>query len=480
MNPIIRFQRHHIMAQKVHKLFFLVLLTLVCISGLTSQISAWRKKLTGAGSTVSLNPQNPNTVIAERDPGKLYVTHDQGRTWNYLGAPALSFIRQIIIHPSDTTTIFAAGEEGAGLRKSTDYGQTWKSVIPVLDIDGESVVYDPVHPDTLYAGSFPDGKVYRSVDRGETWSNQGSTNSNLCALAVRPDSANILYAGSGGGRISKSTNRGLTWKVVKVGPPGDFQETPKIVINSIDPAIAYATTFGNTESTLDVWKTTDGGEHWFRTALQATLIWGMDIDMQNPNVLYVGTFDRDPSSVYKTTDGGDSWITLDPGLPSPGSIWSVKVHPLDSNQVWIGMTSGSFGTGGIYRWSRSSTGLRGAVRDGITGNPVTNGIIRNAATSETWDLSITTGRYSFGYFDGDSSLTASLHAEVYPYYIDEEQVDFIADSIAEHDIALNPLDYGRITGEVRDSATQQPVHAHVNLYANRSIGKTTKIGRAHV
>ena len=166
-------------------------------------------------------------------------------TWTFLSSPGLTYIRQIIVHPNDTLTIFAA-DASSGLRKSTDGGLTWNTVITNYGIDGESITYDPNHPDTMYAGNFADGKVYRSTNRGSAWTLQGIAGVELCAFSSRPDSANILYGGTGGGSISKSTDAGVTWRVVKPAVSGGvFEEVPKIVIDKSNPQTAYATINGN-------------------------------------------------------------------------------------------------------------------------------------------------------------------------------------------------------------------------------------------
>ena len=73
-------------------------------------------------------------------------------------------------------------------------------------------------------------------------------------------------------------------------------------------------------------------------------IWSLDIDKQNPSVLYAGSFSETFSTVYRTTDGGDNWSPIHRGLTDE-DLWSIKVHPADSNVVWV---AGSSDTSGIF------------------------------------------------------------------------------------------------------------------------------------
>jgi hypothetical protein len=89
-----------------------------------SPVEAWRKKLSAVALTVAINPLNPNTVYAEKGFNLLSISFDKGKTWPLISHPGVGSIRQILVHPTDTMTIFCAGGSG-DLRKSTDYGATW-------------------------------------------------------------------------------------------------------------------------------------------------------------------------------------------------------------------------------------------------------------------------------------------------------------------------------------------------------------------
>ncbi len=439
--------------------FFLQTVT-VCTSN--AQIFAWRRSFAASTNTIGVNPENSNSVYAQSQNGALVVSYNRGMTWTPLGFPGLSGIRQIIVHPSDTTVIFVAAF-GGGLRRSADYGNTWSTVIPGYGIDGESITYDLNRPDTMFAGNFPNGAVSRSTDRGATWTEMGAAGSVMCALAHRPDSVNILYAGTGGGRISKSTDFGTTWRLVA---SANTYEIPKIVIDPINPLVAYGAAYAGADSNDGVWKTTNGGEQWERTSLAGVSIWALDISHIDPNVLYAGSFSDMHEAVFRTADAGITWDTLKTGFPRNGNAWGLKVDPSDPQMVWLAI-NGSFTQAGIYRWAQLRARVQGTVRDSATAQPVTTGFIVLGSTQDTVRLE-PTGMYSFDYFDGDSTLNPVAHAQAYPFYLHDEQLSFIQDSITSHDVFLQRLPKATISGIIRSLSTQQPVQAVVELFGEGS------------
>ena len=418
---------------------------------------SWRLRLGGTSiHAVGINPLNSNTVYAYS--GSLLVSYNRGFTWSTLGDPGIGNLNQILVHPSDTSVIFCLAISG-GLQRSSDYGGTWTDVLPDLGIDGESLVLDPLHPDTLFAGNFEDGAAYRSTDRGLTWDLRSHAGSYLCALAVRPDSAQILYAGTGNGAISKSTDAGLTWRLVK--DEGAF-ETPRIAVDPIDPMVAYATASGGSDTTTGVWKTTDGGEHWMLTNLRGLSVWAMEVDRNTSGVVYSGLW-AEGRGVFKTTDGGIVWDTLAIGLPQIAQAWNLKVHPMNPTMIWLAI-------GGIYRWLPSIATIQGFILDAATGDTVTNGFIKLASTGEQILLDSSGGSFSFHYYDGDPSLTSIAHLEAYPYYSKDESVEFMIDSVITHDIVLTPLIRTSITGRVEDSISHSPLSAGITLTSTTSVG----------
>jgi photosystem II stability/assembly factor-like uncharacterized protein len=401
-------------------------------------------------------------VFAEGQAGTIIVSYNSGQTWQQHSIVDISFIREILVHPSDTNTIFCAEFVG-GLLKTTDNGNSWNVVLEDYGIDGEAFSYDPQHPDTMYAGNFNDASVYRSSDRGTTWQYQGDAGDALCALAIRPDSGNILYAGAGSGRISKSTDEGVSWYEVK--PPGSL-EIPRIVIDNFNPRIAYAAAYAGAANNIGVFKTTDGGEHWFLTPLNGVNIWSLDIDKQNPSILYAGSFSESFSTVYRTVDGGEHWTSIHRGLTDE-NLWSIKVHPADSSVVWV---AGASDTSGIYSLNQSRTNIICVIRDAVTFDTIKNGTVTNLATGEVENLASTRGIYTFSRLKGDSIVTPVAKILSYPYYSKEMQYTFTPNSTVVEDVFLDKLPQTTLRVTISDTNTNTHPFSEAFLTISTSIG----------
>jgi len=368
-------------------------LTIFTFANSYGQYQYWHRIFDGQGEAVGVNPVNSNTIYSENFSSQLVASHDGGKTW---GAP-LSGIqyqtREILVHPRDTNVIFCV-DFFNGLIRSSDGGLSWTTVLAPFGIDGVSVEYDPQHPDTLFAGNFSDASVYRSIDRGLTWTLRGhASDGNLCTIVVRPDSSNVLLCGAGGGRISKSTDYGATWRYVK---SGGSVEIPRIVIDGSHPNIAYACAYDSPNpNDLGVWKTTDGGETWGHTGLLNLSVWSLDMDQQHPDTIYAGSFSEYNAGVWRTTDGGVSWTLLTKGFYPYNSMWNMRVDQNNPENVYIAATVDAFGFLGTFKLADADAGVQGTVRDSLTTAPLNNGIVRLEPAGDYVDLAYTGGTFEF-------------------------------------------------------------------------------------
>jgi photosystem II stability/assembly factor-like uncharacterized protein len=103
-----------------------------------------------------------------------------------------------------------------------------------------------------------------------------------------------------------------------------------------DPRIMYIGTAGG-----GVWKTTDGGAS-FKPVFDkwSQSIGAVTIDQTNPDVVWAGTGESNMrntvsvgTGIYKTTDGGENWILM--GLPNSEHISKVVISPKDPNTVFV-------------------------------------------------------------------------------------------------------------------------------------------------
>ena len=135
----------------------------------------------------------------------------------------------------------------------------------------------------------------------------------------------------------------------QMGSPGGG-ETQAVALHPRDTQIIYA------GAARGLCKTTRGGaDGWPSTGLEALSPRVIALDPQNPDVLYVGTYQ---SGVYKTTDAAASWHAASTGLTN------LKVRGIvvdsDSSERIYAATDG----GGVFKsvdggatWNQANRGL---------------------------------------------------------------------------------------------------------------------------
>jgi photosystem II stability/assembly factor-like uncharacterized protein len=143
---------------------------------------------------------------------------------------------------------------------------------------------------------------------------------------------------------------GLHWRLV-----GPFRGGRAVTAVGIpdDPLTYY---FGSVAG--GVWKTTDAGQSWkpiFDKVPEAS-IGVIAVAASNPNVIYVGTGERDlrndyasGAGVYKSVDAGKTWTFM--GLKDTQHIAAIIIDSKDSDNVYlaaVGHASGPNSERGVY------------------------------------------------------------------------------------------------------------------------------------
>ena len=200
---------------------------------------------------ITLDPNNSQTVwlgTGENVGGRhvgighgMYLSRDGGKTWKNKGLKKTEHISKIIVHPSDSNTVWVAAQgplwsSGGerGLYKTTDGGATWRQTMNLDEWTGVTdLLIDPRDPNVLYAASWqrhrnvaaymgggPGTAIYKSVDGGESWrklkTGLPSSNMGKIGLAISPMQPDVIYAAieldRKKGGVYRSANAGESWK----------------------------------------------------------------------------------------------------------------------------------------------------------------------------------------------------------------------------------------------------------------------------
>lgn len=319
--------------------------------------TTWRSVFDGQGSystsVVEIDPHNPNVVwlgTGENNAQRsvafgdgVYRSRDGGRTWTNVGLPDSGHIGDIVIHPTDSDTVFVAAQgplwnSGGerGLYRSTDGGESWTLVLEIdADTGANEIVIHPDRPDEILVSTWqrrrhlwtmidggPGSGVHKSLDGGETWreitAGLPTVELGRIGLAGAPSRPERVYAvvetgplegadaATGGPGIYRSEDFGETWKKV-----GGHTTTAPFYYNEIfvDPTDADRVYVPDTVTHVSI----DGGASFEALSVEHRHVddHALWIDPAHPSHLRIGG----DGGVYESYDYGKTWRHAD-ALPT--------------------------------------------------------------------------------------------------------------------------------------------------------------------
>ena len=209
-----------------------------------------------------------------------------------------------------------------------------------------AVAIAPTQPEIIYAGTWGSG-VFKSSNGGVTWTwkNQGLSRPYINSMMVDPTNAQVVYAGTYKGKLYKSVDGAENWFLSST----NIQEEAivySIAINPDDPDTIYIGTRGISNNGNPPWngelyKTTDGGANW--TAVLTNLggssdqdwAYGIALHPENPSLLYAATHEH---GVLRSTDSGRNWYLVNDGITNY-SARGIVIDPhssLNAPTVYMG------------------------------------------------------------------------------------------------------------------------------------------------
>ena len=271
---------------------------------------------------------------------------------------AVGLVSAIAVHPTDEDIIYAGGGECSGLFKTTDGGATWTNITDVLGYPGlaiGAIAIDPANPDHILVGTASTAWGYfendfanqgygiiRSTNGGQTWTNVSPTTAfgadmRVSAIRYTPGNSNNVWATTAR-EIWKSTDNGATWTVAlpdtAVSPDNFFidLEIAPGNANSICASTIFVGQVNPTHGSAKVYCSDDGGLNFFTDSLpnlyvppfntikplRATRAVALAVTASKPNTIFAffansvdtGDCTSPGSYLYKTTSGGRNWTLI--------------------------------------------------------------------------------------------------------------------------------------------------------------------------
>ena len=310
-------------------------------------------------------PMNYRLMELEKARSAAKTQRTQQLEWKERGpnnAPGRT--RGLIVDPDDPAReTWFAGAVSGGLWKTTDGGDSWRSLtdhLPTLAISclamagsNHDVIYMGTGEGFFSRAAVAGSGIFKSTDRGQSWKQLTSTVVNddfrhVNRLAVDPGNENVVVAVTEAG-IFRTNDGGTTWTRVYqqthtdedgVSFPAPVQD---IRARPDDFNVQFAAVNG-----VGIVRSLDAGLTW-KLSLgefsRGVARLELAIAPSNPNVVYTSVESHEGSDLYRSDDGGNTWApTLDSNESNPidwleNQGWydqTLAVHPYSPDTVYLG------------------------------------------------------------------------------------------------------------------------------------------------
>ncbi len=216
---------------------------------------------------------------------------------------------------------------------------------------------DPSNVNIIWVGT-PGGGLWKSSNGGTSWTSNTDAFSTLGVsdIALHPTNSNTMYIATGDADgadtysigVLKSLDGGVTWSTTGLSFQTSGQNRiARLLINPTSPDILIAFTNSG------IYRTINGGTNW--TSVIGGNFFDGEFKPGDPNTVYAGSYSGSGTGkVYYSTNGGQNF-TQATGLPTSNILrTSIAVSAASPNTVYVlAANSTDYGYNALYKSTNS-------------------------------------------------------------------------------------------------------------------------------
>jgi len=303
------------------------------------------------GVTLLAAVPDRDEILAGVSDGWMWSSIDGGASWQPLGSaggePIRNMPHQLLFDPVNPRVFWITAIYGPGLYKTTDGGRTFRRLGALNHLDGLAVDFsDPARKTMLVTKHLDAGGLQLSTDGGETWQQIGDrlpkdTSSSSSGIIL--DSKTFLVDGFGAFNstegIYRSADAGKTWMRVSptlpAGPP----------LLASDGALYWQAKAGFADGIL---KSTDRGLTW--TLLKGPV---RTTPVETTGGTLIAVFGQ---QMFSTSNGGAAWQKLGEPIPIKpvrtftGMTYEAAVYSPTRRAVYVWRNTETKTAEAVFRW----------------------------------------------------------------------------------------------------------------------------------
>lgn len=141
----------------------------------------------------------------------------------------------------------------------------------------------------------------------------------------------MLFAGTGSGKLFRSTDGGEKWEESK---GLDQTSIRSLAFDPENPDVIYSATYSG------LFKSGDGGKNWVQKGKSVKQSWFnfIEVDPLSSKTLYA----TGGGGIFISKDSGETWAPSELGTPGPFAVWNLLIAPGNPATYFAGTDRGVF------------------------------------------------------------------------------------------------------------------------------------------